>query len=197
VLSAGAKGHDQSGRVRVIVLIIVAVLVAGVAAILTRLGGEEGDTSITADEAGRSAVESGNESATAGENAPPVINVLIQLEQLVEEERAKALAIDELGSEASAGQMREVTREWHSWAAQFADRLDQVAAEMPDPPGEDSEQELKLGYHRMVETIEQLRRLLPTGSAAEVPRKIIRQSIFGIAANHLESAREYFYRIGL
>lgn len=97
MLSAGAKGHDQSGRVRVIVLIIVAVLVAGIAAILTRLGGEEGDASLTADEAGQSAVESGNESGTAAENAPPVITVLSQLEQLVEEERAEALATTSSG----------------------------------------------------------------------------------------------------
>jgi hypothetical protein len=197
VLLAGARGRDRSGRGRVIVLIVVAVLVAGVALILARVGSRGSEASPVANDAAPRAAKSGGDSATAADHTPPVVRSLRQLEQLIDDGKPEAMAIEEPGPDASADQMRSVEQEWYTWVAQFEDRLDQIAAEMPEPPPDGAERELKLGYHRMLEAIEQLRRLVPAGSSTEVPRHVFRESVFGIAGNHLESAREYFYRIGL
>lgn len=193
----GARGRDQSGRARVIVVIVVTVLVAVVVLLVARVGSGGSEASPVANETSPSAAESASDSAVTEDHTPPVVRSLTQLEQLIDEGLTEAMALEEPGPEASADSLRSVEQEWYDWVAQFEDRLDQIEAGMPEPPDDGAQRELKLGYHRMVEAIGQLRRLVPTGSSNEVPRRLFRQSVFGIARNHLESAREYFHRIGL
>ncbi len=193
MLSVGARRYDRSGRVRVIVLIAVVVLVAGIAVVFSRLAGGRGGTVV--DEASEPVV--GEPDSLATGNTPPVVRALNELEYLVDSAIVEAMALEEPETGATANQMRRVEQEWHAWATGFGERLEEAAAKLPVPPGDESERELRLGYNRMVSAIEQLRRLVPTGSTVEVPRLVIRQSILGTAKNHLESARTYFYRIGL
>jgi hypothetical protein len=195
VFFSAASG--RSGRAPAVVLIVVLAIVAGVAVMVSRVGRGGVDETPVVAETSQPEIDSAGAARPAPEDSPPVVRALTQLEQLIEEGKTEALAIGELGPDATASEMRNVEQEWHAWRQEFGERLDQVSAQLPEPPGEEAERELKLGYGRIVSALDQLRRLTTPESNQGVPRKLVRESVFGIAENHVESARTYFYRIGL
>ncbi len=190
VIHEGSTISGRGGRVPLGVLVFVAVV--AIIAVLTavKLGG--GGTASTE--------STDNTTASAlSELVPqsPLVIVANQLAQLIDSSEAEAKEIPELSPEMGASEARETRERWDAWSQQFRDRLEAIAALLPEPPPEDAETALLRGYGRLPRAIDELRNLAQPVAGNGVPDNLTRSRQFGIARNHVASAQRYFFRVGL
>ena len=112
--------------------------------------------------------------------------------------RQKALRIEERGSEAAPGSndMREIVREWHLWSKGWLTELDSTSSPFIDAVDSSSDKNLRLAHQRLTKALEQLRQVPDTPNKETVPRKLMIESRFRIAENHIQVARTYLSRVG-
>ncbi|MFQ5704893.1 MAG: hypothetical protein ACE5HT_12835 [Gemmatimonadales bacterium] len=121
-----------------------------------------------------------------------------KLDQLRASGEEKALDIDERGSVAEPGSndMREVVREWNLWSRDWLAALDSASSAFANAVDSTTDRSLALAHRRLTEALQELRLVPETADKNAVPRKIIMDSHFRIAANHIKAAREYLSRVG-
>ena len=190
MIHEGRTLGGRRGRVSLGVLVFGAAVAIIVVVTLVRLGGGATTTTVSTGDTA--------ESLLAELVRPsPLVIVASQLSQLIDSSRAEVMEIPELTSDMRTGEVRRTTERWDAWSQQFLERLEAIAALLPEPPPEDAETMLKRGYARLPRAIAELRSLAQLAADNGVPDMQTRNRHLGIARNHLASAEEYFFRIGL
>ncbi len=108
-----------------------------------------------------------------------------------------ALRIEERGSETAPGSpdMSELVREWHLWSKDWLTELDGAGSPFVDGLDSASDKNLRLAHQRLTEALEQLRHVPETPNKETLPRKLMVESFFRIAENHIQVARTYLSRV--
>ena len=174
----------------VLVLVAVVAILVVVALVRTGNGGEDATEAAVATDAG-------GETAMPSVERPLLLVVTDRLAELIDTARVEASQIPELEPEMNAAAVTRAREQWRDWVQVLSQRLDTITEMLPEPPAENVDRNARLGYRRITQALDELRILIRSGTAGEVPPLHERNRQLGVAENHVAVAKQYFERAGL
>jgi len=192
VLHEGTARNSRAGKAPLGVLVLVAVVVILVVVTLVRTGssGEDATEAVVA-------ADAGGETPIPSVERPLLLVVTDRLAELIDTARVEASQIPELEPEMDAAAVSRAQEQWRAWVQVFSQRLDTITELLPEPPAENADRNARLGYSRINQALDELRILIRSGTAGEVPPLHQRNRQLGVAENHVAVAKQYFERAGL
>lgn len=120
-----------------------------------------------------------------------------KLDSLIATNERKALDLSERASAAApnSGDSHEAAREWHTWSEGWWAALDSAGSSFANEIDSLADKNFALALRRLSQAFEELRQV-PQAPPQTYPSKLVMDSHFKIAANHIKAARTYLDRVG-